>query len=112
MLAKLTVVKEVYQPSEPIKGKPGESYPESHSLLCLDMSEPQECRMEEMAFYRLKATELPLYWGKSVGKTLMVAIDKIQHNKTGSRASLLGRILPDTYGTLTFTAGTNSNSKH
>lgn len=100
MLVKLEVVKEVYQPSEPImkNGKDsGERYPESWSLLCLDKTEPADCRMEEMVFYKLKPSERDVYYGKTVGKTLTMGVDRITHNKTGSRAMLQGRILPDTH---------------
>jgi hypothetical protein len=90
MITKLTVFKEVYNSWDANeKRKAGEAW----DLLCLDISEPAEHRMEEMLYYRLKPEERQAYWGKTVGKTIEVGIAKIRHGDNGGKATLLGQII-------------------
>ena len=73
MITKLTVFKEVHNSWDANdKRKAGEAW----DLLCLDVSEHVEHRMEEMLYYRLKPEERLAFWGKSVGKTIEVGISK------------------------------------
>ena len=92
MVMRLTVFKETHN-TWPTKGemKAGESY----DLLCMDMSEPPEHRMEEMLYYRTKEEERPKIWGKSVGTTINVGVSKIRHADKGGKATLIGEIIPD-----------------
>ena len=86
-------MKEVHTPSRPVAGKPGESYPETFELLCLDMSQPPEHRVEEMLHYKLKEDERGGF-GKLIGKNIEVGIHKISHGKNGtSRATVMGKII-------------------
>src|SRR5215469_10710675 len=62
MVVTLTVFKEVHNTWPAKNGKPGG---ESFDLLCMDMSNPAEHRMEEMLYYRTKEEERPKIWGKS-----------------------------------------------
>jgi hypothetical protein len=90
MITKLTVFKEVHNSWEANeKRKAGEAW----DLLCLDISEPAEHRMEEMLYYRLKPTERVTYWGKAVGKILEFGISKIRHGDNGGKATLIGTII-------------------
>jgi hypothetical protein len=91
VITKLTVFKEVHNSWEANdKRKAGEAW----DLLCLDISEPAEHRMEEMLYYRLaKPEERAAFWGKSVGKTIEVGISKIRHGDNGGKATLLGKII-------------------
>jgi hypothetical protein len=92
MIMTLTVFKEVHNTWPAKNGKPaGESY----DLLCMDMSNPAEHRMEEMLYYRTKDDERPKVWGKSVGTTLQVGVAKIRHGENGGKATLLGSIIPE-----------------
>src|ERR1017187_7474103 len=92
MIMTLTVFKEVHNTWPAKNGKPaGESY----DLLCMDMSNPPEHRMEEMLYYRTKDDERPKVWGKSVGTTLQVGVAKIRHGDNGGKATLLGSIIPE-----------------
>ena len=56
MIMTLTVFKEVHNTWPPKNGKPGG---EAYDLLCMDMSNPAEHRMEEMLYYRTKDEERP-----------------------------------------------------
>ena len=86
----LTVFKEVHNTwAANEKRGAGESY----DLLCMDMSQPSEHRMEEMLYYRLKPEERPVMWGKSVGQTLQVGVSKIRHGENGGKATMLGKII-------------------
>jgi len=92
MIMTLTVFKEVHNTWPAKNGKPGG---ESYDLLCMDMSNPAECRMEEMLYYRTKDDERQRIWGKSVGTTLQVGVSKIRHGDNGGKATLLGSIIPE-----------------
>ena len=92
MIMTLTVFKEVHNTWPAKNGKPaGESY----DLLCMDMSNPAEHRMEEMLYYRTKDDERARVWGKSVGTTLQVGVAKIRHGENGGKATLLGSIITE-----------------
>jgi hypothetical protein len=67
---------------------------ESHSLVCIDMSQPADSRMTESISYRLKDGEIPKYWDKSMDKTIEVICRRIAHSKAG-RASLIGEIVEE-----------------
>jgi hypothetical protein len=92
MIMQLTVFKEVHNVWPAKNGKPaGESY----DLLCMDISNPPEHRMEEMLYYRTKEDERPKVWGKSVGTTIQVGVSKIRHGDNGGKATLLGSIITE-----------------
>jgi hypothetical protein len=92
MIMTLTVFKEVHNTWPPKNGKPGG---EAYDLLCMDMSQPAEHRMEEMLYYRTKDEERPRVWGKSVGTTIQVGVAKIRHGDNGGKATLLGSIIAE-----------------
>jgi len=90
MIMTLTVFKEVHNTWPAKNGKPaGEAY----DLLCMDMSQPAEHRMEEMLYYRTQDTDRQRIWGKSVGTTIQVGVAKIRHGDNGGKATLLGSII-------------------
>ena len=92
MIMSLTVFKEVHNTWPAKNGKPaGESY----DLLCMDISNPPEHRMEEMLYYRTKEDERPKVWGKSVGTPIQVGVSKIRHGENGGKATLLGSIITE-----------------
>lgn len=96
MQTTLTVLKEVFQPERTVgSGKDSRTFDASYNLLCLDMSQPPQDRMEEMLHYRLNEEERSTYFGnnKTVGKLLTVGIHKVQHFGAGGRATLVGRII-------------------
>ena len=93
MIITLIVFKEVHNSWPPKNGKPGG---ESFDLLCMDMSQPQEHRMEEMLYYRTKDDERARIWGKAVGTTIQVGVSKIRHGDNGGKATLIGTIIPET----------------
>ena len=64
----------------------------SHNLVCIDMSQPADCRMTETVSYRLKEEEIPRHWDKSLDKTIEVICRRIAHSKA-SKASLIGEII-------------------
>lgn len=64
----------------------------SHNLVCIDMSQPPECRMTENISYRLKDEEIPKYWDKIMDQTIEVVCRRIAHSKSG-KASLIGEIV-------------------
>jgi hypothetical protein len=64
----------------------------SHNLVCIDMSQPADCRMTETVSYRLKEEEIPRHWDKSLDKTIEVVCRRIAHSKSG-KASLIGEIV-------------------
>lgn len=70
-------------------GKPASK---SHSLVCLDMSQPPEARMTESISYRLKESEIAAYWNGAMDKTIEVVCRRIAHSKAG-KASLIGEIV-------------------
>jgi hypothetical protein len=90
MIMTLTVFKEVHNTWPAKNGKPGG---ESYDLLCMDMSNPAEFRMEEMLYYRTKDEERARVWGKSVGTTIQVGVSKIRHGENGGKATLLGQVI-------------------
>ena len=92
MIMTLTVFKEVHNTWPAKNGKPGG---ESYDLLCMDTSNPQEHRIEEMLYYRTKDEERAKVWGKSVGNTIQVGVSKIRHGDNGGKATLMGSIIPD-----------------
>jgi len=89
MIMTLQVHKEVFNKWE-ARGdmKAGESF----DLLCLDVSEPAEHRMEEMLYYRLKPEERP-GWGTFTGKTIQVGVAKIRHGDKTGKATLMGKLI-------------------
>lgn len=92
----LTPMKEVFQPERTVgKGDDKRTFEESYNLLCIDMSQPPQDRMEELLHYRMNAEERALYWGngKTVGKLLTVGVHRIRHSDSGGRASIMGRII-------------------
>jgi hypothetical protein len=92
MIMTLTVFKEVHNTWPAKNGKPaGESY----DLLCMDISNPPEHRMEEMLYYRTKEDERAKVWGKSVGNTIQVGVSRIRHGDNGGKATLLGSIITE-----------------
>ncbi len=92
MIMTLTVFKEVHNTWPAKNGKPGG---EAYDLLCMDMSQPAEHRMEEMLYYRTKDEERHRVWGKSVGTTLQVGVARIRHGDNGGKATLLGSIIAE-----------------
>lgn len=87
----LMVFKEVHNTWPAKNGKPaGESF----DLLCMDMSQPTEHRMEEMLYYRTKEDERR-NWGKFVGQTIQIGCSKIRHDQNGGKAVMLGAIIPE-----------------
>ena len=68
---------------------------ESYDLLCMDLSQPAEYRMEEMLYYRTNAEERPNLWGQSVGTTIQVGVARIRHGENGGRATLIGQIITE-----------------
>jgi hypothetical protein len=50
--------------------------------------------MTESISYRLKDSEIPKYWDKSMDKTIEVICRRIAHSKAG-RASLIGEIVEE-----------------
>ena len=92
MIMTLTVFREVHNTWPAKNGKPaGESW----DLLCLDISNPPEYRMEEMLYYRTKEEERAKLWGKSVGTTIQVGVSKIRHGENGGKATLLGCLIDE-----------------
>jgi hypothetical protein len=88
----LTAFKEVHNTWPAKNGKPaGESY----DVLCMDMSQPPEHRMEEMLYYRMKDEERSKFWGKLVGNTIQVGVAKIRHGDNGGKATLMGSIISE-----------------
>jgi hypothetical protein len=93
MKIKLQVFKEVHNTWPPRNGKPGG---ESFDLLCMDMSEPAEHRMEEMLYYRTKEEERAKVWGKSVGTLIEVGVSRITHGQNGAgKAVLVGSLITE-----------------
>jgi len=92
MIMTLTVFKEVHNTWPAKNGKPGG---ESYDLLCMDMSQPPECRMEEMLYYRTKDEERAKLWGKTMGTTIQVGVTKIRHGENGGKATVLGGIISE-----------------
>jgi hypothetical protein len=92
MVMTLSVFKEVHNTWPAKNGKPGG---ESFDLLCMDMTQPPEHRMEEMLYYRTREDERAKLWGKSVGNNITVGVSKIRHGDNGGRATLIGTIIPD-----------------
>jgi len=92
MIVKLEIFKAVHN-AWPAKGTM--SAGESYDLLCIDVSQPAEHRMEEMLYYRTKLEERELYFVGGTGKTIHVGVTKIRHAEKGGKASLIGSIIPD-----------------
>ncbi|HEX7569728.1 MAG TPA: hypothetical protein VF492_04430, partial [Verrucomicrobiae bacterium] len=68
---------------------------ESYDLLCLDVSNPTEHRMEEMLYYRTKPEERELYFVNGTGKIIQVGVAKIRHADKSGKATIIGSIIPD-----------------
>lgn len=66
----------------------------SHNLVCIDMSQPPECRMTESISYQLKDSEVMKHWNNSMDKVIMVTCRRIAHTKAG-RAMLIGEIVEE-----------------
>lgn len=92
MIVKLEIFKAVHN-SWPAKGAMAAG--ESYDLLCLDVSQPAEHRMEEMLYYKTKPDERELYFVGGAGKTIHVGVTRIRHVGTSGKASLIGSIIPD-----------------
>ena len=92
MIMTLTVFKEVHN-TWPAKN--GMAAGESYDLLCIDVSNPPEHRMEEMLFYRTKPEEREAYYVNGTGKTITVGVAKIRHGDNGGKATLLGSIIAE-----------------
>jgi hypothetical protein len=92
MVVKLEVFKTVHN-AWPAKGTM--SAGESYDLLCLDVSNPTEHRMEEMLYYRTKPEERELYFVNGAGKIIQVGVAKIRHADKSGKATIIGSIIPD-----------------
>src|ERR1039457_3052894 len=73
MVVKLEIFKTVHN-AWPAKN--GMAAGESYDLLCLDVSNPPEHRMEELLFYRTKLEEREAYYVNGTGKTITVGVAK------------------------------------
>ena len=93
MIMTLTVFKE--GPQRHGRRRTANPRGEAYDLLCMDMSNPAEHRMEEMLYYRTKDEERARLWGKSVGTTIQVGVSKIRHGDNGGKATLLGQIISE-----------------
>ena len=71
MVVKLEVFKTVHN-TWPAKN--GMAAGESFDLLCLDVSNPPEHRMEELLFYRTKPEEREAHYVNGTGKTITVGV--------------------------------------
>lgn len=92
MVVKLEVFKTVHNTWPAKKDMPaGESY----DLLCIDVSNPPEHRMEEMLFYRTKPEERETHYVNGTGKTITVGVAKIRHADKGGKATIIGSIIPE-----------------
>ena len=92
MVVKLVVFKTVHN-TWPAKN--GMAAGESFDLLCIDVSNPPEHRMEEMLFYRTKPEEREAHYVNGTGKTITVGVAKIRHADKGGKATIIGSILPE-----------------
>lgn len=92
MVVKLEVFKTVHN-TWPAKN--GMAAGESFDLLCIDVSNPPEHRMEEMLFYRTKPEERETHYVNGTGKTITVGVAKIRHADKGGKATIIGSIIPD-----------------
>lgn len=93
MLLNLHVFKEAHDTFPAREGRPAS---ESFELVCLDMSQPNQHRMEEMLFVRLSDEQRQKFWGKAAGKDIQFACKKIIHNPKTGKASLRGEIIENT----------------
>lgn len=91
MKLKLLVQTQEFQNWPAKDGRPAAA---THSLICLDMSQPADARMTESISYKLKEEEIPKYWDKAMDKTIEVVCRRIAHSKSG-KASLIGEIVED-----------------
>jgi hypothetical protein len=92
MIVKLEVFKTVHNTWPAKKDMPaGESF----DLLCIDVSQPPEHRMEEMLFYRTKPEERETHFVNGTGKVITVGVAKIRHADKGGKATIIGTIIPD-----------------
>ena len=92
MVIKLEVFKTVHN-TWPAKN--GMAAGESYDLLCIDVSNPPEHRMEEMLFYRTKPEEREAHYVNGTGKTITVGVAKIRHADKGGKATIIGSIIPE-----------------
>ena len=92
MVIKLEVFKTVHN-TWPAKN--GMAAGESFDLLCIDVSNPPEHRMEEMLFYRTKPEEREAHYANGTGKTITVGVAKIRHADKGGKATIIGSIIPE-----------------
>src|ERR1017187_3915754 len=92
MVVKLEVFKTVHN-TWPAKN--GMAAGESYDLLCIDVSQPPEHRMEEMLFYRTKIEEREAHYVNGTGKTITVGVAKIRHADKGGKATIIGTIIPE-----------------
>ncbi len=93
MIVKLEVFKPVHN-TWPKKGE--REAGESFDLLCIDVSNPPEHRMEEMLYYRTKPEERELHYVNGTGKVIQVGVSKIRHADKGGKATIIGTIIaPD-----------------
>jgi hypothetical protein len=92
MIVKLEVFKTVHN-TWPAKN--GMAAGESYDLLCIDVSNPPEHRMEEMLFYRTKPEEREAHYVNGTGKVITVGVAKIRHADKGGKATIIGSIIPE-----------------
>ena len=88
MILKLMFQTQEYTTYPAKDGRPAQS---AHTLNCIDMSQPADCRMTENISYRLKDDEIAKHWDKSMDKILEVTCRRIAHSKAG-KAMLIGEI--------------------
>jgi hypothetical protein len=92
MVVKLEVFKTVHN-TWPAKN--GMAAGESYDLLCIDVSNLPEHRMEEMLFYRTKPEERETHYVNGTGKTITVGVAKIRHADKSGKATIIGSIIPE-----------------
>ena len=93
MIVKLEVFKPVHNTWT---AKGDRAAGESFDLLCIDVSNPPEHRMEEMLYYRTKPEERELHYVNGTGKVIQVGVSKIRHADKGGKATIIGTIIaPD-----------------
>jgi hypothetical protein len=92
MIVKLEVFKAVHN-TWPAKNQMAAG--ESYDLLCLDVSNPPEHRIEEMMFYRTKPEERETFFVNGVGKIINVGVSRIRHADKGGKATIIGTIILD-----------------
>ena len=92
MIVKLEVIKTVHNTWPAKKEMPaGESF----DLLCIDVSNQHEHRMEEMLYYRTKPEEREAHYVNGTGKVITVGVAKIRHADKGGKATIIGTIITE-----------------